>query len=188
MTKLIGFGASTMHGVGDSQGGFFKRLEAKLAAAGKPRECLNFGIGGNSTRDMLGRFGEVRAHLPSATVIVLGCNDLPREFDAWPQNRVPLADYEANLKLMFRELAHPETIFVSSFRVCPVRTGIEPETFSEYMGAALKMAGRFKLATWDLYAESARFGDEYFAQDGLHYNDAGHEFIAEHLCGMIVGR
>src|SRR5579862_6811055 len=45
MDKLIGFGASSVEGVGDTQGGFFRRLEKKLAAARTPHECLNHGIG-----------------------------------------------------------------------------------------------------------------------------------------------
>lgn len=188
MVKLIGFGASTMQGVGDSQGGFFKRLGAKLAKAGKPHDCLNFGIGGNSTRDMLARFDKVRPYLPCATVIVLGCNDLPRERDAWPQNRVPLAEYEANLKMLLGELAHPQGIFVSSFRVCPQQTGVQPETFGRYMEAALMIADSLQMRVWDLYAESAGFGDKYLAQDGMHYNDAGHEFMAEQLHRMIIGQ
>ena len=185
MNKLIGFGASTMQGVGDSQGGFFKRLDAKLAKAGKPRECLNFGIGGNSTSDMLARFDEVRPHLPNPAIILLGSNDLPRKRDLWPQNRLSLADYSTNVKTILSDLFHPRTIFVSSFRVCPRRTGIQPETYAEYMGTALKIAASLRLITWDLYDESAALGDKYLASDGLHYNDAGHEFVAERLLEMI---
>lgn len=187
MIKLIGFGASTMQGVGDLQGGFFKRLEPKLAAAGAPRECINFGIGGHSTRDMLVRMTDVRPHLPSAGIVILGCNDLPRERDAHPQNRLSVEDYATNLTTILKELYHPDSIFVSSFRVHPEKTGVQPGTFAEYMGVALKVAAAQGFTIWDLYAESASFGDKYYAPDGMHYSDTGHEFIAERLCKMIAG-
>jgi lysophospholipase L1-like esterase len=185
MTKLLGFGASTMQGAGDSQGGFFKRLEQKLAAAGKARECLNFGIGGNSTADMLTRFDAVRVHLPCPAVILLGSNDIPRDNDAWPENRLGLAAYEKNLEVMFRAFTDPQTIFVSSFLPCPRRTGLHEETFVRYMDIALKLAANAGMTIWDLYFESRHFGDKFFAEDGLHYNDAGHEHIAEHVFEMM---
>jgi lysophospholipase L1-like esterase len=185
LCKLIGFGASTMQGAGDSQGGFFKRLEGKLAEAGRARDCLNFGVGGNSTRDMLARFDAVKAHLPCPAVIVLGCNDLPRERDAWPQNRLSLADYAANLRTMFGAFDPAQTLFVSSFLPCQRRTGIDPAVFAAYLGTALKIAAEHKFAIWDLYAESLGFGDKFYADDGMHYNDAGHEYIAEQVFRRI---
>jgi len=185
MRKLIGFGASSVQGVGDSQGGFFKRLEGKLMEAGKPHICLNHGIGGNSTRDMVARLPQVQAELPARIIVLLGCNDLPRERDAWPQARASVTEYAQNLEDILRTLAGPETIFVSSFSVDPQRTGVSPATFAEYMGEAVKIAVSFKLPIWNLYAESLTFGDKYLAADGLHFNDAGHEMIAEHLSRMI---
>jgi lysophospholipase L1-like esterase len=181
MTKLIGFGASTMQGAGDSQGGFFKRLEAKLSGAGRARKWLNFGVGGNSTRDMLARFDAVKVHLPCPAVILLGSNDFPRAGDVWPQNRLALPDYAANLRILFAAFSHPQTLFVSSFLICPRRTGMDPAVFRSYMQTALKIAAEHWMAIWDLYAESLGFGDKYYADDGVHYNDAGHEFIAEHV-------
>lgn len=185
MSKLLGFGASTMQGVGDSQGGFFKRLERKLATASNPRECLNFGVGGNSSADMLARFDEVRAHLPCPAIILLGSNDIPRDNDAWPQNRLGAAAYEANLEKMFPVFSDPQTIFVSSFLICPKRTGMHPETFVRYMEIALRLAARNGMTIWDLYNESLHLGDEYFADDGVHYNDAGHEFIASGVFDLM---
>ena len=186
MDKLIGFGASTVQGVGDSQGGFFKRLERKLAEAGKPRACLNFGVGGDSTRDMLRRFDAVRSHLPCPAVILLGSNDIPRDRDIWPKNRLALPDYQANLEIILGAFTHPETMFVSSFLISPGRTGMRPETFAAYMEIALKVATSHHLRIWDFYAESIEFGERYLADDGVHYNDAGHELIAERLFQRIT--
>jgi lysophospholipase L1-like esterase len=185
MPKLIGFGASTMQGVGDSRGGFFRRLEEKLGAGGHPHDCLNFGIGGNSTPDMLARIDQVTPHLPCRSIILLGCNDLPRAGDTNPGKRTSLQDYARNLETILRHFAKSPAIFVSSFAVCPKRTGIDPATFATYLGEALRIATSLNLQIWDLYAESLSFGDKYWADDGLHYNDAGHEFIAGRILPLI---
>jgi lysophospholipase L1-like esterase len=188
MTRLVGFGASTVQGAGDSEGGFFRRLERKLAAAGTPHQCLNHGVGGDSTRDMLARFQAVRNDLPGRAVILLGSNDIPRDRDPWPQNRVPLDEYEANVRMLLAPFVHPGAIFVSSFLICPRRTGMDPGTFARYLEAALRIAKSRALETWDLHAESCGFGEKYFSADGVHYNDAGHEFIAEGICRRMGSR
>jgi lysophospholipase L1-like esterase len=53
------------------------------------------------------------------------------------------------------------------------------------MEQALKSAAAHQMRIWDLHAESLRWDDRYLAEDGLHYNDAGHEMIAEHLLTMF---
>ena len=109
------------------------------------------------------------------------------ERDFSPEIRTPIAEYTANVTALLTELRHPGTIFTSSFQVCPKRTGVAPETFAEYMGAALGVANSLELRVWDLYALSVNLGDKYFAPDGIHYNDAGHEFMAERLAKMVLG-
>lgn len=186
MDKLIGFGASTMQGAGDSQGGFFKRLERKLAEAGRPHQCLNFGIGGNSTRDMLARFDEVKAHLPCKAVILLGSNDFPRERDIWAQNRTTLDEYRKNVATILGAFAGPQTVFVSSFLICEKRTGMDPKVFAQYIGEAIKIARSLRMKVWDLHAESLTFEGRYFAPDGVHYNDEGHEYIALRVLPLVL--
>ena len=185
MEKLIGFGASSVEGVGDTQGGFFQRLERKLADAGRPRECLNQGKGGDTTRDMLARLDRVRPHLPGKVIVLLGSNDMPRDRDGAPANRVSLDTYVENLEQLLSVLGGPEAIFVSSFAVCSDRTGVQSVTFATYMKVALKIATRRGMMVWDLYAESLKWGDRYLGEDGLHYNDAGHEMMAERLLVMV---
>src|SRR5271155_4084357 len=112
MDKLIGFGASSVEGVGDSQGGFFKRLGKKLAEVGKPYECLNYGIGGNTTRDMLARLDRVRPHLPAKTIVLLGSNDFPRDADVEPARRVPVEEFRQNVDKILGDLGGSNSIFV----------------------------------------------------------------------------
>jgi lysophospholipase L1-like esterase len=183
MTKLIGFGASTAQGVGDSQGGFFKRLERKLAAAGRAHECLNFGIGGNTTVDMVARLDTLRPHLPARAILLLGSNDLPRDGDWEPSRRVGMADFKENMHKIFEMFAAGPTIFASSFQV----SWVTEASFRAYQEAALEMARARAFTIWDLHAESLQWGGKYLCDDGIHYNDAGHELIAERLLPMVPG-
>lgn len=186
--RLLGFGASTMQGVGDSQGGFLGRLAGLLAAAGTPHQCCNHGVGGNTTRDMLKRLDAARAQLPAQVVVILGCNDVPRERDAWPQNRTSLDEYAANLEAIFAGLAGAGAIFATSFAVCPRRTGVQPADLATYLDRAMGLAHTHGFTCWDLYRESLTWGDRHWAPDGMHYADAGHDLIARRMLALIQAR
>ncbi len=181
MKTLVCFGASTAEGVGDSQGGFFKRLERKLATAGRPHQCLNFGIGGNTTDDMAARLGALKPHLPAPAILLLGSNDFPRDGDAEPWRRVELPAFRANLGKIFDAFDPAQAVFVSSFQV----RWVTPEVFRTYTAAALELARERSFRTWDLHAESLEFGEKYLCDDGIHYNDAGHELVAGHLMQIL---
>jgi lysophospholipase L1-like esterase len=188
MDKLVGMGASSMQGVGDSQGGFFKRLESKLADASWPHECFNCGVAGDTTRDMLARFGPVRAHLPAKGIVFLGSNDVPREGDEEPAKRTQPKEFARNVTTLLHALSESPTIYVSSFAVCARRTGIQPEIFAEYSRLAAEIAASLGLTVWDLHTESRAFDDWYLDPDGMHGNDACHEMIADRLFGMMRKR
>ena len=185
MDKLIGFGASSVQGVGDSEGGFFLRLEKKLAKAGRPFECINCGLAGDTTRDMLARLDRVERHLPAKSIIFLGSNDIPRDGDSEPHRRTNLSEYTQNVESITKVLGGKGSLFVTPFAVCPIRTGVQPAVFSAYLKAASKIAVSHQMAAWDFYTESLALGDRYLAEDGMHYNDAGHELIAERLLALV---
>jgi hypothetical protein len=80
-----------MAGVGDDErGGFIRRLQSSFT----PYRFINLGVGGNTTRDMLKRCGQVEAHRPFDLIVLLGCNDLPRANDECPQVRADLVSSE----------------------------------------------------------------------------------------------
>jgi lysophospholipase L1-like esterase len=134
---------------------------------------------------MLDRLERMRTQLPARAIVLLGSNDFPREKDGEPSRRVPLAEYAQNLTKILHLLGGPTSIFVSSFAVCPRRTGIQPTIFLLYTDVALKIAVSRQMTIWDLYTDSQAWGDRYLADDGLHYNDAGHEVIADGLMRIM---
>ena len=186
--KVLGFGASSVEGVGDDEaGGFLRRLEQKLRAAGRPAKVVNLGVGGHTTVDMLARVNEARRHLPSAVVVLLGCNDLPRVPDQNPERRTDLPTYRANLRRILAALHGPESLFISSFAVSQEKTGVRAEVLAAYMEAAVMMARELGYQVWDLQTESRAWGGRYLAADGVHFGPAGHELLATGVMERLVG-
>lgn len=168
-----------MAGVGDSQGGFFRRLEDKYRAVESPLEFCNEGRSGETVYDMLKRAVKVDVLRPYDIVVLLGCNDLPRENDATPERRSEKEDYARYLASLFYYLKGRRSLFVTSFLVSEEATGISPTLFGEYAGLARSLAYSSHFDICDLYADTKDSVSQYWAEDGLHFNDAGHALIAE---------
>lgn len=176
---VLGFGASSMQGVGDSQGGFLKRL------ARPGITVVNHGVGGNTTRDMMARLDGARAVKRDWSVILLGCNDMPRRDDGEPGRRTKLEEYRRNLTTIFNALRSRDNLFITSFLVRD-SVGIDPRLFADYMRVAIEeatAAGGYRII--DLYAASKDFGSRYWADDGIHFNDAGHQSICDLVLKQI---
>jgi lysophospholipase L1-like esterase len=97
MRTIVGFGASSVQGVRDPEGGFMARLTQALPRRPDIR-LMNLGIGGHTTRDMLQRIPAVEAIAGREVVVLLGCNDVPRANDNSPARRTTLQEYAANLR------------------------------------------------------------------------------------------
>ena len=184
-STLVGFGASTMQGVGDPAGGFMTRLRQQLA--GRGTAVVNLGIGGNTTRDLVRRLPQVAAHQPCAVVVLLGCNDMPRRNDGKPEIRTTVDEYRANLARIFPAVRGTRSLFVTSFMVDEARVGVTREVFTQYMDAAVAAATAAGFSTWDLFRESLAFDGGFYAPDGLHYNGDGHAFIAARVATLLDG-
>ena len=126
MNTIVGYGASTMAGSGDSQGGFFKRVEQLYKQRHLQTQFVNLGVGGNTTRDMLERFAAVKSIPTYDLIVLLGCNDLPRDNDPCPSARTTLAEYSANLREILPKIQGERSLFISSFWVSSVFRGRSP--------------------------------------------------------------
>ena len=179
---ILGFGASSMQGAKDSAGGFLRRLEQNLNRDSKKFTVVNLGIGGNTTRDMLARIDAVEKHKPDCTIVLLGCNDLPRAGDSEPARRTSLAEYATNLKCIFPKLRSRRSIFLTSFYV----QWIAEDLFVQYMKTAKTLAAGYEI--WDLFQDSRPLLPGYLADDCAHFNDAGHQYICDHLLKILAAK
>ena len=181
MKTIVGFGASSMQGCHDTQGGFLKRLDLALNKETKHYNVINLGIGGNTTRDMVARVDDVMKYKPDCTILLLGCNDMPREGDTSPLQRTTLDEYRDNLKILLPKLLSTRNIFITSFYV----KWIKEDTFTRYMNAAQELAEAHNYEIWDLLTESRPLLPGLLFTDYSHFNDSGHQFICEHLAHML---
>lgn len=104
-------GRAQPHGEGlfDALGkGYVAYVDALLESAYSERaiRVVNQGIGGNTVRDLAARWErDVLAHRPDWLVIMIGINDVWRQFDMPRQTEagVPLAEYKATLTRLAAE-------------------------------------------------------------------------------------
>jgi len=177
---ILGFGASSMQGEKDSQGGFLKRLEKALNSDAEISHIVNLGVGGDTTREMLARVDAVEKHKPSCTIVLLGCNDMPREGDKAPARRTSLQEYKSNLELIFPKLCAKRSIFITSFYVSEIQEAV----FIQYMETARRLAVGYEI--WDMFQDSRSLLSGFLADDYAHFNDAGHQYICDHLLKMLA--
>jgi lysophospholipase L1-like esterase len=184
--KIIGFGASSMAGAGDSEGGFFQRTQNVLTVERPALEFINRGIGGNTTRDMLARVADVTSFGDHDLIVMLGCNDVPRENDTRPQIRTTREEYAQNLRSLLPMIQGSYSLFISSFPVSAAKTGVSEDVMAEYMEIATQIAAESGFALWDLFRE-LRGTDisAHWANDGLHFNNDGHAWLSSRLTEIL---
>ena len=170
--RVVFMGDSITDAWGRSHGTFFP---------GKP--YINRGISGQTTPQMLIRFGPDVINLkPKAVVILAGTNDLAG--NTGPES---LADIEANLTSMV-QLAQANSIRVVLSSVMPVCDYIKPQTQRRRPDQIIALndwireyASKNNVVYLDYY--SAMLDDhqmlkQSLTDDGLHPNDAGYALIS----------
>lgn len=177
-----------MQGVGDPEGGFFKRLSRHPSLVALPIAFRNEGIGGNTLSDMLERAPKTAHERPYDLIVLLGCNDLPRANDKTPERRSTLASYREKTASLLAMIRGERSLFITSFAVAEKQTGIEASRFMQYVDAAISIATAQGYECWDLYRESKAGIEALLSADGLHMNAAGHRMIAERLVPWIQGK
>jgi len=176
--KILGLGASTMEGVGDSGGGFFRRTAEHFARLDAGHTFVNQGVGGQCVLEMVERLPAAVAEHPDFVIVLLGCNDLPRAADPHPQKRTSPEIYRQRLDRIFSTLQGATNWFITSFAVDEKRTGVDPACFDRYMEQAAEAARLAGYEIWDLHRETRHRQAEFLAPDGLHYNAEGHAYMA----------
>ena len=188
--RVFSFGASTAQGAKDTEGGFIVRVGRSLGERGMG-SAENFGIGGQTTDDMVTRLPYIPIADPSDLAIVtLGCNDVARSGDSVPEKRVPLDRHARNVRTILEELdLRCRVLYVTQYPIDFAAHGIDEMVFKGYVDAGRRAAVDLGIGIIDIHAEIddgkfRRFMDD----DGMHFNSAGHEYIAERILSADVFR
>lgn len=173
---IIGFGASSMEGADDDEGGgFFTRIQPLFPHI----RFINLGVGGETTRDMLQRKPQVEVHQPYDLIVLLGCNDFPRSDDEYPQVRASLEEYARILTQLLENIRGQRNILITSFPVDAPKTGVDAQLFELYIDRAKTIALVKGYEIIDLYSKIKASNLDFLSEDGMHFNSAGHHYIAD---------
>ncbi|MEQ1859183.1 MAG: GDSL-type esterase/lipase family protein [Chthoniobacteraceae bacterium] len=206
---IVMFGDSTTAArPGAVQKVYAQRVNESLQGIGSSLGVHNAGIGGHTTKNARDRFAkDVLAHKPRVVVIQFGLNDAA--VDVWKTppataSRVPLADYEANLRWIIAELrnakAKPILMTTNPARWTPklkemygkppyrpdAADGFDAPVLARYNEVVRKLAAELHVPLVDVHAIFTATGDiDALLLDGMHPNDRGHEIVADLLAPVI---
>jgi acyl-CoA thioesterase I len=185
----VALGDSTVEGVGASspESTYVARLHARLRGVYPRAAVINLGLGGATSRDVVGDQLERAIVLkPQLVTLSVGPNDITEQ--------VPVGEYEANVETILRRLtAETRAVVVANLlpdlAVTPRFRGREStpaiaKLTVQFNQALRRQAGRHGVELVDLYtasqAEVPRRPD-LIGRDGYHPSDLGYARWAELL-------
>ena len=177
--------------------GYVRRVDNLLGALVPEMRfrVTNFGIGGNTSRDLLARFRRDVIDLrPDVVSIMIGINDVWRQFDtpAATDEQVMPEEYEQNLREMIRlsREAARVVVLMTPYYMEISREDTMRARMDEYGEICRKLAAEYDLPFVDLQAEFDAYfktrgvdgrmthHSTYIARDRIHPNQVGATLIA----------
>ena len=179
LTRILAFGSSNterflpgMH--------WFDCIDLALRQQyGRVHRCINSGIGGNTTRDLLARFEEDAAfYQPHAVFITIGGNDCN------PVKEISLEEFEANLHTLHQRFAAMQTAVIFQTYYAPNGDGSERyQRFYQFSDVVRKVAAATDSALIDHLARwerlKARCPEVYLPlmRDAFHVTHRGNKML-----------
>lgn len=209
MKTVLIFGASGTHGVGGARGGWADKIKLWLhqemfGPNSKGQQCIVYelGIVGDTTRDVVGRFEvETLARLtekdPKNTFVIFSAGANDSRATGSPENYLHTPEEYAGSVYAFIKLAkkfanHILCVGLSPVNQAKVHPKHNPLTggksyfdnqrlhlFEDTLAQTCQTEKVPCLALFD--AVPARWTEDYLATDGMHPNDAGHQWIFEQV-------
>ena len=186
-------------GLFDQLGKSYVRIIDNMLAAYYPElriRVTNSGISGNTSRDLLERFGRDVVDLnPDWVSICIGINDVWRQFDspAMPDMAVLPEEYEKNVEKMIKMVkGKTEGIFLlSPYYMEPNRQDAMRARMDEYVDICRRLAKKYDCIFIDfqrLYEDYCKVRHSTFiAWDRVHPNQVGATLMARaflEACGF----
>jgi lysophospholipase L1-like esterase/photosystem II stability/assembly factor-like uncharacterized protein len=205
---IVMFGDSTTATrPGQVQKVFAQRVEEALKGNTPVLAVHNAGVGSNTTTLARARLAkDVLAYKPCLVVIQFGLNDAA--VDVWKKppataSRVPLAEYEANLRAIVATLREQKvkpvlmttnpTRWTDALRELygkpPYRPqdadGFDTPVLAAYNEVVRKLAAELVVPLVEVHNAFTAKDPDALLLDGMHPNDKGHELITELLMPVI---
>ncbi len=148
---------------------------------------LNRGVSGNTVRDLAARWEpDAIGTRPDWLSVMIGINDVWRAFGEYPENAVPLAEFEATLRALLRHVVDAtgcRLILADPYVIEPDREEPQRAASDRYAEVVGELAAEFDarhVATQRAFDDVlAVSGPTDWADDRIHPGLAGHAVIAE---------
>ena len=205
-TRIVAFGDSITQGLEcEALEQRWPSLVEKMLQILQPDthvEIINSGVGGNTSREGLARFGkDVSAHKPDLVLIEFGGNDATPAIARF----VPVAEYRQNLETMISDISEwggrsiilPFPPIIDVWHTCWsadkfLDAGGTDRYVESYRDCSRRIAAekKLKLADIDLALREAIKADgvaSQIRQDGVHLTWSGNITAALCVCKTIAG-
>jgi lysophospholipase L1-like esterase len=183
------------------------RVGEALQSIGSSLAVHNAGVPSNTSREAKKRLElDVLVHKPRVVVIQFGIND--SAVDVWKrppatESRVPLVDYEANLRAIIAAVrvgkAKPVLMTTNPLRWTsrlremygkpPYRPddadGFDAPVLARYNDVVRRLAKELNVPLVEVHGAFTAKNPDALLLDGMHPNDAGHELIADLLAPVV---
>lgn len=181
------FGDSITEGYYDEEkGGWVNRVKEKLNGD----KIYNFGISGDTTEDLLGRFySDINNKNPDMNIFAIGVND--SEFSQKEKrNLVDFNKFKENIsrlieksKKFTKNIIFIGLVSVDEIRVSPIPWNLNwhylDKDVEKYDRAIKEICDSKNIKFIDIYNEMKKVDYEKLLSDGIHPNSEGHKWIAE---------
>ena len=154
---------------------------------------VNRGVGGDTVRDLATRWArDVLAERPDWLAVMIGINDVWRQFGDRPAEAVPLAEYDATLHRLLdraRAAGDPRLILLTPYLIEPDPADPMRRRMDEYGAAVLRIAEDYGAVAVNTQAgfdaALATTAPVDWAPDRVHPDGPGHAVIALALLRAI---
>lgn len=154
--------------------------------------CVNMGIGGNTSKDLLCRWdADILAQNPDVVVLCIGFNDVWRQFDcpAQPDFAVTPEQYRQNLAEMAKK-TKAQMIWMTPYYLEPNENDPMRKRMDEYGAICKEEAAKRNVPCIDLQAEFAEILKHrypaFITWDRIHPGWTGSLIIARALLKQLV--
>lgn len=181
-------------GEGDGLGNGYVSLIDTFLAVDYPElnlHLVNMGIGGNTSRDLLARWEtDINALNPDYAVVLIGINDVWRQFDspAIPKRAVLPDEYEKNLNKIC-DIANANLIFMTPYYLETNVNDAMRIRCDEYASICKKVASARNIPVIDLQSEFENLlkyrYPAYITWDRVHPGRIGSMIIARAFLNKI---
>lgn len=147
---------------------------------------LNRGVSGNTVREIAARYErDVIAERPHWLSLMVGINDVYRQFHGDPATAVFPVEYQATLRLLVhraQETCGAQVILLSPYMIEPDREQPMRRQMEVYAALMAQVAAEFKTLYVDLqeaFAQVLRVSPaQLWSEDRFHPHGVGHALIA----------